>query len=98
MERTGGANTSGRSGPVPSPRAGRFESSGMRIALLIDRSRVSARALSTRTGCDMAATKKSTASKAKKSGGKARDSRCWGGYEPTPGKKPGTKGSCTPKD
>ena len=24
--------------------------------------------------------------------------RCWSGYEPTPGKKPGTKGSCKPKD
>lgn len=23
--------------------------------------------------------------------------RCWAGYEPTPGKKPGTKGSCKPK-
>ncbi len=46
----------------------------------------------------MAATKKSTASKAKKSGGAKKDSRCWAGYEPTPGKKPGTKGSCKPKD
>ncbi len=47
----------------------------------------------------MAATKKATASKAKKSGGKSKDSsRCWEGYEPTPGKKPGTKGSCKPKD
>jgi len=27
-----------------------------------------------------------------------KDSRCWPGYEPTPGKKPGTKGSCKPKD
>jgi hypothetical protein len=23
--------------------------------------------------------------------------RCWPGYAPTPGKKPGTKGSCKPK-
>ncbi len=37
-------------------------------------------------------TKKKAAPKAKK------DSRCWPGYEPTPGKKPGTKGSCKPKD
>jgi hypothetical protein len=48
----------------------------------------------------MATAKKSTASKAKKSGGHAKKSenRCWEGYEPTPGKKPGTKGSCKPKD
>jgi len=39
-----------------------------------------------------------TAPKSKKSGGKSKDSRCWPGYEPTPGKKPGTKGSCKPKD
>ena len=25
------------------------------------------------------------------------DNRCWDGYEPTPGKKPGTKGSCKKK-
>ncbi|WP_435018048.1 hypothetical protein TA3x_005688 [Tundrisphaera sp. TA3] len=41
----------------------------------------------------MAATKKSKASSSKK-----KDTRCWKGYEPTPGKKPGTKGSCKPKD
>ena len=47
----------------------------------------------------MAATKKSAASKSKKSGGSAKkDNPCWKGYEPTPGKKPGTKGSCKPKD
>ena len=48
----------------------------------------------------MATAKKSTASKSKKSGGAAKksDNRCWEGYEPTPGKKPGTKGSCKPKD
>lgn len=49
----------------------------------------------------MAATKKSTAAKGKKkAGGTARadGNRCWSGYEPTPGKKPGTKGSCKPKD
>jgi hypothetical protein len=23
--------------------------------------------------------------------------RCWSGYEPTPGKKPGTRGSCRKK-
>jgi hypothetical protein len=26
--------------------------------------------------------------------GKKKTSRCWPGYEPVPGKKPGTKGSC----
>jgi len=36
----------------------------------------------------MAATKKKSAKKT---------SRCWAGYEPTPGKKPGSKGSCKPK-
>ena len=33
----------------------------------------------------------------KKSAGKAKTSRCWAGYEPTPGKKPGAPGSCKPK-
>ena len=28
----------------------------------------------------------------------AKTSRCWTGYEPTPGKKPGAKGSCKKKD
>jgi hypothetical protein len=28
---------------------------------------------------------------------KRQGNRCWTGYEPTPGKKPGTKGSCKPK-
>jgi hypothetical protein len=28
---------------------------------------------------------------------KSKTSRCWAGYEPTPGKKPGEKGSCKPK-
>ena len=37
-----------------------------------------------------------------KSGGKSKSksesgNRCWKGYEPTPGKKPGEKGSCKPK-
>jgi hypothetical protein len=27
---------------------------------------------------------------------KRQGDRCWEGYEPTPGKKPGTKGSCKP--
>jgi hypothetical protein len=44
----------------------------------------------------MAATTKAK-SKAKKTGGSKQSSRCWSGYEPTPGKKPGTKGSCKPK-
>ena len=46
----------------------------------------------------MATTKKSAASKSKKSTSRAKDSRCWAGYEPTPGKKPGSKGSCKPKE
>lgn len=28
---------------------------------------------------------------------KRQAGRCWPGYEPTPGKKPGAKGSCKPK-
>lgn len=44
----------------------------------------------------MAATKGSKKKAAPNS--KKKDSRCWSGYEPTPGKKPGTKGSCKPKD
>jgi len=43
----------------------------------------------------MAATKASTTTK--KAAPKAKKTRCWEGYEPTPGKKPGTKGSCKPK-
>ena len=27
----------------------------------------------------------------------AEATRCWPGYEPTPGEKPGTKGSCKKK-
>ncbi len=47
----------------------------------------------------MAATKKAAASKAKKSDSRKKDGGpCWEGYEPTPGKKPGTKGSCQKKD
>ena len=48
----------------------------------------------------MATTKKAAAAKKKATGGKATKDggRCWTGYEPTPGKKPGTKGSCKPKD
>jgi len=36
--------------------------------------------------------KKKTAKKTKLNGTKANP--CWDGYEPTPGKKPGSKGSC----
>jgi hypothetical protein len=43
----------------------------------------------------MPTTKKPKSSSAK--GDKKKTSRCWAGYEPTPGKKPGTKGSCKPK-
>jgi hypothetical protein len=28
---------------------------------------------------------------------KSTKNPCWPGFEPTPGKKPGTKGSCQPK-
>lgn len=42
----------------------------------------------------MPATKKS---KKSSSPAKKKTSRCWEGYEPTPGKKPGAKGSCKPK-
>ena len=38
------------------------------------------------------------ASKKKSSAKSKQGNRCWSGYEPTPGKKPGTKGSCKPKD
>jgi len=38
-----------------------------------------------------------TTKKAKKPASKKKTSRCWPGYEPTPSKKPGTKGSCKPK-
>ncbi len=45
---------------------------------------------------NIAATKKA---KSKKAPAKPKkDSRCWPGCEPTPGKKPGSKGSCKPKD
>ena len=32
-----------------------------------------------------------------KSGKSKKTSRCWVGYEPTPGKKPGAQGSCRKK-
>src|SRR5687768_1848509 len=43
--------------------------------------------------------KRSSPSRAtSKSGGRKRGgNRCWSGYEPTPGKKPGAKGSCRKK-
>lgn len=44
----------------------------------------------------MAATKGKSGSTGKKGGGKS-SGRCWPGYEPTPGKKPGAKGSCKKK-
>jgi hypothetical protein len=45
-----------------------------------------------------AAAKKSVAteSPAKKTAKKA--AHCWPGFEPVPGKEPGTKGSCEPKE
>lgn len=42
----------------------------------------------------MATTAKAKAKSTKASGKKTR---CWTGYEPTPGKKPGSKGSCRKK-
>lgn len=46
----------------------------------------------------MAATKKASAKKSSSKSAKGKKtSRCWAGYEPTPGKTPGTKGSCKPK-
>jgi hypothetical protein len=47
----------------------------------------------------MTTTKKSAAKKspAKKSTAK-KAAHCWPGFEPVPGKKPGTKGSCEPKE
>lgn len=30
-------------------------------------------------------------------GGKKSSGRCWKGFEPVPGKKPGSKGSCKKK-
>jgi len=43
----------------------------------------------------MAAVKKLHLKKASKKAKKV--GRCWTGYEPTPGKKPYSKGSCKPK-
>ena len=46
----------------------------------------------------MAATKVSTSTKKKAAPkAKAKETRCWEGFEPTPGKEPGAKGSCKPK-
>ena len=44
----------------------------------------------------MAATKGKSGT-ASKSGGGKKSGRCWPGYEPTPGKKPGAKGGCKKK-
>ena len=47
----------------------------------------------------MAESKKSKkpAPKVKKEPPAKDDNPCWEGYEPTPGKTPGTEGSCKPK-
>jgi hypothetical protein len=46
----------------------------------------------------MATKKKKNSQKSKsKASNKKKTNRCWPGYEPTPGKKPGSKGSCKPK-
>ena len=39
--------------------------------------------------------KKAAKKSSKKSSGKGNP--CWPGFEPTPGKEPGTKGSCKPE-
>lgn len=41
--------------------------------------------------------KSKSSTRSHKSTGKRKSTRCWSGYEPVPGKKPGTKGSCKPK-
>ncbi|WP_089406566.1 hypothetical protein [Granulicella rosea] len=38
-----------------------------------------------------------TAKKSAKKAAKKSASHCWPGFEPVPGKEPGTKGSCKPK-
>jgi len=44
----------------------------------------------------MATAKKTPAKKAAKKTAK-KAAHCWPGFEPVPGKEPGTKGSCEPK-
>ena len=49
----------------------------------------------------MATTTKKTSSRGKAKGtsnkGSGKSERCWNGYEPVPGKKPYSKGSCRKK-
>jgi hypothetical protein len=52
----------------------------------------------------MATAKKSSAKKSSSTNKKtptkkssSKETPCWPGFEPTPGKTPGTKGSCKPK-
>ena len=52
--------------------------------------------MATKTTSKKTSAKKKSAPK-RKASSKKKTSRCWPGYEPTPGKKPGTKGSCKPK-
>jgi hypothetical protein len=51
------------------------------------------------TTAKKSAAKKTPAKKssAKKSPEKKSASHCWPGFQPVPGKEPGTKGSCEPK-
>jgi hypothetical protein len=41
-------------------------------------------------------TKQTVEKKSGKQGHAKSSNRCWPGFEPTPGKRPGTKGSCKP--
>lgn len=43
------------------------------------------------------AAKKSAKKSAKKAPAKKSAAHCWPGFQPVPGKEPGTKGSCEPK-
>ena len=46
----------------------------------------------------MPATKSRKSSSSPSTKSKGKSTRCWPGYEPTPGKKPFTKGSCKKKE
>ena len=54
-------------------------------------------ATASKTPAKKSAAKKTPAKKSAKEASGKKDNPCWDGYEPTPGKKPGTKGSCKPE-